>query len=502
MAGTTTEYEIKLRKLHPAQEKIKAEAKRFNVVDLGRRTGKTVLGLDLVIDPVLLEGFPAAWAAPTYKLAKEVFVEARSFLKPLTRACNASDMRIELVTNGVLEFWSLTDPDVGRGRKYKRLIVDEAAMARNLKTAWQQALQPTLMDYRGDAFFLSTPKGMNGAGAFFYQLYELGREGSPTHRKGWKSWKMPTTVNPYIHPDEIEQMRLDMPELVFRQEVLAEFLSMDGTAIKSEWLHRAPRPSLDELRIYMAVDLAISEKEGADFTACAVIGIDRQGRVWILHVQRARVGFFDAMRMIQQVADNWKPLKIGIEKVQYQAAAVETLLRTTTLPIVAVTPDRDKMMRFMPMQVRYQNNLVYHAEGLIPEWEAELLSFPQSDNDDMVDAVAYAFLMAGEHGRQSISVVDTTQKEKAAMDVEKDLPGLPPQVVEHIIEIRAATAASAGPAPDTCGACVNFTAATGSCELRRFFVQPADPACMGFEPLPQDPEKVTVDDVVGMPIDQ
>lgn len=490
MAAPLQEYAIKLRQLHAAQEQIKREARRYNVVNLGRRTGKTVLGLDLVIDPVLLEGFPAAWVAPKYKLAKEVFVEAKSFLKPITSNCNSSDMRIELVTGGVLEFWTLEDPDVGRGRKYKRLIVDEAAMARHLEQAWQQSLQPTLMDYRGDAFFLSTPKGIVGPGKFFKELFERGRDGGPDRRKGWKSWQMPTSSNPYIHPDEIEQMRLDMPDLVFRQEVLAEFIDFGGTMVKREWIHAGVPPPLSEMRVYMAVDLAISTKDTADFTACAVIGVEASGRIWILYLKRARVGFYDALQMIESIAMKYRPLEIGVEKVQYQAAAVEQLLRTTTLPVRAVVPDRDKLMRFQPLQVRYQNNLVYHAEDLIPDWLEELLSFPLGDNDDMVDAVAYAFSMAGDFGRNQIHFQETPSKEVIKVDVQKSLPGLPPIVAEQLSEIQQGMRGGG----DTCGGCSAYV--DRMCTARGFFVGPKDPACPEFIEIEAEFEDVGVDAVV------
>lgn len=63
--------------------------------------------------------------------------------------------RIELITGAAIDYWTLDDPStVARGRKYKRVIIDEAAMARHLEQAWTEAIRPTLTDYRGDAFFL------------------------------------------------------------------------------------------------------------------------------------------------------------------------------------------------------------------------------------------------------------------------------------------------------------------------------------------------------------
>jgi predicted phage terminase large subunit-like protein len=67
------------------------------------------------------------------------------------------------------------------------------------------------------------------------------------------------------------------------------------------------------------------------------------------------------------------------------------LLRTTTLPVYGVRPDKDKMTRFLPLLARYEQGLVCHAPSLPGWFEEELLTFPIGDHDDGVDAAAHAF---------------------------------------------------------------------------------------------------------------
>lgn len=487
MAPLTPEYLIKLRNLHAAQQDIKDNAARFNVLCMGRRFGKTAMGLDLAIDPCLLDGMPVAWMAPKYKYVKEVYREACDFLAPVIAKRDGSEFRLDLVTGGVLEFWSLEDPDAARGRKYRRMIIDEAAMARHLEESWTKSLRATLMDYRGDAFFMSTPKGMVGPGKFFKELFDRGQPGNPKRRKSWKSWQLPTASNPYIHPSEIIEFERDLPPLVYQQEILAQFVDFGGTMVKAAWLHNGTPPPLPELRIYMAVDLAISLKEEADFTAIAVIGVDVDGRIWVLHIERDHWSFLDQMKAIERVAMKYRPLDIAIEAVQYQAVAVETLLRQTTLPVRAVRPDRDKLMRFQPVSVRYQHGLVWHADTLPPEWAEELLSFPLGEHDDMVDAVGYAIAMAGEFGRSQIFIPETTPQEIIAMDIEKTMPGLPAALVDQIADVHRLHE----DVPETCGRCTSFEA--GRCTLRKFIVRFEDPACDQYDEIPPPPEVITVD---------
>lgn len=271
---------IELSELHPAQKTMLAESRRFNVACLGRRSGKTFLGCDIVLDGPrgkgALHGYPVAWYAPTHQLMLEVWRKLVAVTKPITSHKSEQNKRIELITGGVIEMWSLDDPDAGRGRKYAVAVVDEAAMVRRLDEAIEQNIKPLLMDYQGELWLLSTPKGISGPGATFKQMFDKGNARNPDRDEQWMSWQMPTTCNPYIDPAEIEVMRAELPELVFAQEILAEFVDMGGTVVKREWLRHGQPPK--GMKLYMGVDLAISTKEDADFTAVVTVGVDDSGR--------------------------------------------------------------------------------------------------------------------------------------------------------------------------------------------------------------------------------
>lgn len=294
------------------------------------------------------------------------------------------------MTGGVVDFWTLDAPDPARGRAYARFLLDEAAMAPNLRQVWEQAIRPTLSDYRGDAWFLSTPKprALHDGAAFFRELFERGQGDGD-----WKSWRMPSSTNPFLAVEEIEAARLELPELVFRQEYLAEFVDFQGGIVKREHMRYTAPPPLSELEVVVGVDLAISTKETADWTAVATIGRHRcSGEVWILSVVRSRMGFRDAMAMIQAEASRWNPDVVGVEQVQYQAAAVQELMRTTTLPVRGINPGgRDKLTRFFPLAARFEQGMVHIVPGISDSFLDELLSFPGTQHDDQVDACSTAW---------------------------------------------------------------------------------------------------------------
>jgi hypothetical protein len=176
---------------HPGQRRVLESPARFKVVSAGRKFGKTMLAVEwlTLMDGGALDGFPVAYFAPRYQVLLEVWEMIRRTLEPVIRRSPKNEKRIELITGGVIEFWSLEKKDAGRSRKYKRVVVDEAAHAPYLKEAWDQSIRQTVIDYRGEAMIISTPNGRN----YFYDLYMRSLAD-----KEWASFQMPTAVNPEI----------------------------------------------------------------------------------------------------------------------------------------------------------------------------------------------------------------------------------------------------------------------------------------------------------------
>lgn len=235
----------------------------------GRRFGKTILSTDLLVDPVL-DGFPTAYYAPAYPYLTEIWRDIRQLFAPIIKDKSEQEKRIETITGGVVKLWSLDDPDTSRGNKYRRVVIDEAAKVAKLEDAWNNTIRPTLADYHGDAFFPSTPRGRD----FFWQMFNRGLD--PIY-PDWQCWQIPTSANPYISRDEIEDMRRNLPERVFQQEILAQFVEDAGGVF------RRVREAVDAGRsenekpvkgrkYYLGVDLARVQ----DFTVIAVF--DDTGR--------------------------------------------------------------------------------------------------------------------------------------------------------------------------------------------------------------------------------
>ncbi len=372
------------------------------MVCVGRRAGKTVLGLDRCADPTVLS-FPVAWFSPTYKMLLEVWREAVRTLAPITARRSSQERRIEFITGGLLEFWSLDNPDVARGRKYKRVIVDEAAMVPSLMDAWQYAIRPTLADYNGDAWFLSTPKGRNG----FWQMWQRGQDaGYPE----WHSWQMPSSVNPRLAQAELDEMRHTMPERVHSQEILAKFLE-DGSGVFRGVRAAAtaePQPSRMHGHSYlMGLDFARSEDFTVaivlDVTLMSVVAMDRFNQI-DYHVQVGRV---------QALADRFKPAAIVAESNSVGTPVIEQMRRQGLPVIPFTTTNASKQIAIDALALAFERGTlrILPDEVLIGELEAYSMerlpsgmlrySAPDNGHDDTVMALAFAYSGASKTGRRA-----------------------------------------------------------------------------------------------------
>jgi len=255
---------ITLNELHDAQQRVIDEKSRFNVLDCGRRWGKSALAVNLLSETAL-SGYPTGYFTPTYKLLDGTYTECLSALEPLIKRKNEHQF-IELITGGRIEFWSMENQLAGRSRKYKRSVVDEAAFAKNLFQRWNEGIRATLSDLKGDAWFLSTPRGKND----FFKLFMRGKD---PDEKQWMSWQMSTYTNPYIDDEEINDARRDMPELAFKQEFLAEFNENAANPFGTEHINKCTKQLSNKKPMYWGIDLAKS----VDWTV--IIGFDEDGNV-------------------------------------------------------------------------------------------------------------------------------------------------------------------------------------------------------------------------------
>ena len=393
------EIKLQLTALHPAQLRVIQEAKRFNVVCCGRRWGKTVLGMDRLIQAAL-EGKPVAWFAPNYRLQSDVWRELQIILQPILARPNQQERRLELHGGGVIEMWSLDSPDSGRGRAYAVVVIDECALVPNLEQAWQQTIRPMLTDYIGQAWFLSTPKGMN----YFKTLFNRGQD---SERADWAAWQMPTSENRYLDPREIASAQLDLTDSAFNQEYLALFVNWEGSVFRrvGEAATAAVRTNPEAGHHYViGCDWGRSDDFTVfivlDVTAKSIVALDRSNRVdYSLQCER-----------LKALSERWQPQQIIAEQNSIGQPVIEQLTREGLRihPFTTTNTSKTRAIEALALafergDIRIPNDPVLVSE--LVAYQAERLpsglmryGAPAGQHDDTVMALAMAWsAISGQH---------------------------------------------------------------------------------------------------------
>jgi hypothetical protein len=386
--------EIVLPRPHQGQVTVTKEAKRFNVLAAGRRWGKDTICEERVIETALAKR-PVAWFSPTYKNMLDVWQMLTDKLYPVTKSKSEQEHRLELLTGGLIDMWSLESPDAARGRAYQRVVINEAATIPHLAYAWQQVIRPMLTDFQGDAWFISTPKGLNA----FWDLYRLGQD---TRYPEWVSWQRPTTENPHIPPTELEQARKDMPESSYRQEFLAEFLEGAGGLFRKV-TDAAKAEKQDRGETGHTYVIGVDWAKVQDFTVFTVI--DSSLRACVLVDRMQSVDYDIQLGRLEALAARFKPDTIVVERTG-QDALIEQL-RKTNLPFRPFdTTNQTKKALIDRLILAFENSeLSILADpvliGELQAFQATKLpsgqlryAAPEGQHDDTVMALALAWSAA------------------------------------------------------------------------------------------------------------
>lgn len=168
----------------------------------------------------------------------------------------------------------------------------------------------------------------------------------------------------------------------------------EGDYFKVEWLrpYESP-PAEDTLRIYGGSDYAVTT-DGGDYTVHVVIGLDSDGRPWLLDLWRGQTDSATWIDAWCDLVKRWKPFEWGEEGGQIRGAVGPFIDRRARERQVFVyrrqIPSKsDKATRAQPIRglMAMRGLQVPINAPWYPAFRAELLSFPAGKNDDQVDAL-------------------------------------------------------------------------------------------------------------------
>jgi predicted phage terminase large subunit-like protein len=148
---------------------------------------------------------------------------------------------------------------------------------------------------------------------------------------------------------------------------------------------------IDDCWMFITVDLAISQRETADYTVICTWAVTKENDLLLVDRLRDRLDNPEQQKSIASTYLKYMPNFIKVENTAYQLALIQQL-RKQGFPVIEFRPVKDKVSRASTASVYYEGGKVYHPSkaNWITEWEEELMLFPNGRNDDQVDNCSMA----------------------------------------------------------------------------------------------------------------
>ena len=385
--------------LLPWQQTVYMDKTRFKVIAAGRRCGKSRLAATIL----LIEGLrcPAGsavlYVSPTMGQSRQIIWDLLLDLgREVIQSSHVNNLDITLINGARIYVRGADRPDTLRGVSLTYAVLDEVADIK--PAAWEQVIRASLSDKKGSCIMIGTPKGRN----WFYDLYNLGQEGSDPE---WKSWHFTTADNPMIDPDEIESAKKTLSSFSFKQEYMASFDTAGSDIFKETWIKYGAEPEVGSY--YISCDLAGFEevaKQAAnarkrlDETAIAVVKVTDDGKWWVKKIDHGRWDIKETASNILMAIRDYRPVAVGIERGALKNAVLpylSDLMRKSNVysHIIDLTHgNRKKADRIIwSLQGRFEHGrVILNSDEDFDEFVDQLLMFPaQGVHDDLPDALSY-----------------------------------------------------------------------------------------------------------------
>ena len=384
-------------KLLSWQQKVWNKVVRFKVVAAGRRTGKTLLAVYLLLYYALqAKAGHVFYVAPTQGQARDIMWQVLLEKgNAVIKNSHINNLQVTLINGATISLKGADRPETMRGVSLKYLVMDEYADMK--PEVWEQILRPALADQKGGALFIGTPMGRN----HFYDLYKYAEDGEDDT---WNAWHFTSYDNPLLDAKEIDAAKKSMSSFAFRQEFMASFEAQGSDLFKEEWVQVGTEEPKDG-SYYIAIDMAGFEEATAkkkkktklDSTSIACVKVNESGW-WVDDIIHGRWTFEETAERIFQAVEKYQPLGVGIEKGISKQAIMSPLTdmmrqRNMFFTIQELTHgNKRKVDRIVAaLQGRFEHGTIMINKG---EWNIkfldELFQFPNPQvHDDLVDSLAY-----------------------------------------------------------------------------------------------------------------
>lgn len=364
------------------------------------------------------------WVAPIYLQTKVGFEYCKTIMpKPPEVQINNSDLSITLPgNNSKLQFFHASNPTSLEGPAVAGYVMDEAA---KMKSEAYAASKTTTTVTRGKHLVLSTPYGKNW---FYKKCMQAREEMLWAHQKGIVPAKVFITArsqdNPMVSAEAIAEAKAELPERLFRQYYMAEFIDDGSVFIRfrdcmygdpivtygnyQRWIHPTAAKGAN---VVIGVDWA----KTVDWTV--FIAVDLETRHVIGFERFQKTAYTDAIKQLIIFSRAFKEVEMVYHDKTGVGEALDDQLDYTDLAFKGITfTSKSKSSMVNSLMTSFEQ-----ARILIPRWstlETELeiyevvtnelgnmsFSAPTGSHDDVVSALMLANAALDDYGDRSFDV--------------------------------------------------------------------------------------------------
>lgn len=411
--------------VHPIQEEFCKSTARYRTLVAGRRFGKNhaaiVSEADFALNP---EDYPFGrdnsdrvvlwWVGPTYNQTRKYGFEKAKEAIPAQFVVDEKEttpFEIHLENGVTWEFYSFDRPKSLDGAGVDSMVIDERGYMDT--EIWETNLAAMLLDTNGRVAFIGKP----WPNEHFEECFNKGLD---PDNVSYESWHATSYDNPLIPDDRIDEIFGDLPDPIYRREILAEF-GASGGIFREDMLSFVHPDSISEdwrLKTIIAVDPAATVDAqkalatDSDYWAASVIQAHtRTNTIYVTDIARKRgMTLQQGCQWIGQIANSARGATVVCEANQAQRWLVDEL-HDHGVHAEPVQSTRGKEDRLLDLSIPLENDTIQFVD-----WNAdsendvgdrhpygdlvdELLSFPEGNHDDLIDslhrAVDYAPVSTG-----------------------------------------------------------------------------------------------------------
>ena len=283
------------------------------------------------------------------------------------------------------------------------LIIDDAV--RGHEDADSETIRDSVWDfYRNDALTRLLPNGrVIVIGTRWHEQDLIGRllEAQETGGDRWTVLHHPAlnaageALWPERYPVEsLNRIRAAVGPRAWQSLYQGEPTREEGTYFKKRDFNLGQPPPVDVMRVIGASDYALTQ-DGGDYSVNVVVGVDPEGRLWLLDVWRRQTTPDRWVASMLDMVSKWKPVVWAGERGVILKSvgpfiSAEMKRRNVYCRVEGFTSATDKPTRARAIQGRIANGGLWMPSGShwIGEVQSELLAFPTGKHDDVVDALS------------------------------------------------------------------------------------------------------------------